>query len=210
MSFSFHCPEGHLLQAEPAHAGQQSQCPYCQSMFVIPSPDGSAPVEPAPPTMPAAPPLAAPPTAAPPADFGPPVAAPPAATTPYLGQPVATPDVNDPISAMAAAGGGGRVGGSPQDPVESPKEPRLFHIPCPNGHELETPEDMLNEDVVCPHCYTQFQAREKDSIEYKKRKEREREIREMKTGKMWLWIAGIVGVAAILLLVALMVLRANS
>lgn len=206
MSFAFHCPQGHLLQAEPEHAGQQSQCPFCQSMFVIPAPGGDSPTQPAeqaPPT----PPAAAPPVSS--QDFGPPVTAPPAPAsppTPYLGQPISNPEPNDPFAAMAAA----TSSESPQAPVEAPRETRILHIPCPNGHELETPDDMLDEDVVCPHCYTQFQAREKDSVEYKQKREREREIREMKTAKMWIWIAGIVAVVALVLIGTLMIISSTN
>ncbi len=40
MAFQFLCPQGHLLQGEPWQAGQQSMCPYCRSVFIIPSPQG--------------------------------------------------------------------------------------------------------------------------------------------------------------------------
>jgi hypothetical protein len=42
----------------------------------------------------------------------------------------------------------------------------VLHIPCPNGHELETPVDMLGEECLCPHCGVQFKLLERDSIEY--------------------------------------------
>jgi len=37
MAFQFYCPQGHLLQSDPAHLGQQCQCPHCGTLFVIPT-----------------------------------------------------------------------------------------------------------------------------------------------------------------------------
>ena len=38
----------------------------------------------------------------------------------------------------------------PGGPVELPAsaDQHLIHIPCPNGHELEVPNDMLDQDSV--------------------------------------------------------------
>src|SRR5687768_12387862 len=44
----------------------------------------------------------------------------------------------------------------------APAEPELLHIPCPNGHELETPLDMLDQEVLCPQCNAQFRLRRKN------------------------------------------------
>jgi hypothetical protein len=35
-AFQFTCPQGHLLECEPAYAGMQSQCPTCGTLFIIP------------------------------------------------------------------------------------------------------------------------------------------------------------------------------
>jgi uncharacterized Zn finger protein (UPF0148 family) len=43
MSFQFTCPQGHLLEGDPAYAGMQSQCPTCGTLFVIPQPQEPAP-----------------------------------------------------------------------------------------------------------------------------------------------------------------------
>ncbi len=40
MTFQFTCPQGHLLEGDGAHAGMQSQCPMCGTMFLIPQPPG--------------------------------------------------------------------------------------------------------------------------------------------------------------------------
>ena len=36
MPFQFYCPQGHLLEGHESQMGQQSQCPLCGSMFLIP------------------------------------------------------------------------------------------------------------------------------------------------------------------------------
>jgi hypothetical protein len=41
MPFQFYCPQGHLLQGDESQMGQQSQCPMCGSMFVIPMMPGA-------------------------------------------------------------------------------------------------------------------------------------------------------------------------
>ena len=52
MAFPFLCPQGHLLQADESQVGQQMQCPYCGSVFLVPqplptgAPDPSAPAPP--------------------------------------------------------------------------------------------------------------------------------------------------------------------
>jgi hypothetical protein len=75
------------------------------------------------------------------------------------------------------------------------EDPRFWHIPCPNGHVLETPEDMLDQDVLCPYCETQFTLRKFQSVEETERRERERAIRDEKAGQIWLkWAIGIAAV----------------
>jgi hypothetical protein len=88
---------------------------------------------------------------------------------------------------------------------EAPAEPELLHIPCPNGHELETPLDMLDQEVLCPQCNAQFRLRRKDSIEYKKKKELEEHIRLEKIGSLWLTWAIVAVVVVVLGLVGLIV-----
>jgi hypothetical protein len=61
MPFQFYCPQGHLLQGDESQQGQQSQCPMCGTVFLIPvvspqaaapAPQFQAPPEPAPPPPP--------------------------------------------------------------------------------------------------------------------------------------------------------------
>jgi uncharacterized Zn finger protein (UPF0148 family) len=94
------------------------------------------------------------------------------------------------------------------DPTK--KEPRLLHIPCPQGHELETPEEMIGQDVLCPLCGEQFNLQYKNSVEYKKEKEAERERRERKMAEAWFTRAIIAAVIVVLGLIVLLVLAASD
>lgn len=85
-----------------------------------------------------------------------------------------------------------------------------MHIACPNGHELETPREMLGQDVLCPHCNVQFRLREKDSVEYKRRKAQEIERRDRKAGQMWLNWAIVAAVLVVIGIVGLIVLSSTS
>jgi hypothetical protein len=39
MPYQFHCPQGHVLQAEMSMIGQLLQCPMCGTGFLVPAPD---------------------------------------------------------------------------------------------------------------------------------------------------------------------------
>ena len=45
---------------------------------------------------------------------------------------------------------------------------------------------MVGQDVMCPHCSVQFLLREKDSVEAKRRKQQQLELKDYKAGKAWL------------------------
>ena len=98
-------------------------------------------------------------------------------------------------------------GGGPIDPAGVLSGPTLLHIPCPNGHELETPPEMIGQEVMCPHCGVQFLLREKDSVEAKRRKREQLELKDYKAGKTWLMWAVIIGV---LVLIGLIIMIAVS
>src|SRR5664280_2174339 len=55
--------------------------------------------------------------------------------------------------------------------IQLEQEPPV-HIPCPSGHQLETPRDMLGQDALCPFCQVRFHLRWEDSIEYREERER--------------------------------------
>ena len=183
MPFQFQCPTGHLLEADESQVGQQSQCPMCGQIFAIPAPAGMAPAS-EPETQPSPFDLSAPPAS----PFGPP----------------ATPAVEEPPFVL----GGGTA--APFDPTGELAGPKILHIPCPNGHELEVPPEMLGQDVMCPHCSVQFLLREKDSVEAKRRKQEQLELKDYKAGKTWLMWAVIFGVLVIIGLAIMIGLSASQ
>jgi DNA-directed RNA polymerase subunit RPC12/RpoP len=83
-------------------------------------------------------------------------------------------------------------------PPDVAREPDLLHIPCPKGHELEVPRDMLGQEVLCPHCNAQFLLKERDSVESKRRHEEEQARRDIRLGNAWLNWAIIVAVLVVL------------
>jgi len=95
---------------------------------------------------------------------------------------------------------------SPPPEPEIPPEPELLHIPCPNGHVLEVPPEMLDTEVLCPHCKAQFRLRAKDSVEHRKRREQEEAIRDAKTNKFYYQFAIVVVSVVALLLLTLMIM----
>jgi hypothetical protein len=105
--------------------------------------------------------------------------------------------IPDPIADAAPA---------PAPVPETPPEPELLHIPCPNGHVLEVPPDMLDTEVLCPHCNAQFLLRAKDSLEHRKRREQEEAIRDAKTNKFYYQFAIVVASVVVLLLITLMIM----
>jgi hypothetical protein len=102
---------------------------------------------------------------------------------------------------------------APAPPLEEKKEPRIVRIPCPQGHELQTPMDMLKQEVLCPICGTQFHLRYEDSIEFK---EEQTELRRRKAEQLnqaalkWSIIAAIVIVLCIVAMIIYLALRAPS
>jgi hypothetical protein len=99
---------------------------------------------------------------------------------------------------------------APQPQVQpqpaAPAEPELLHIPCPNGHELETPVDMLDQEVLCPECQAQFILRRKNSVEFIKHQEELARIRDAKLNNLALKWAIAAAVLVGLGLIALVVM----
>ena len=206
MAFQFTCPNGHLLSADEMQAGQQCQCPQCGVVCVIPSPAGDASGGFAPNPFSFGQEFGSFPTPAPPQ-----TPAPPAPST----APAALPD--DLLSELPelAAGpslppGAGGFGGPSSfggAATFSTPLPALLHIPCPNGHELETPHEMLGQHVMCPFCQAQFVLALDKSIEFIQRREAEQEARDERRGKLWIrWAIAF----AVLVLGGLLALIAQS
>jgi len=201
MAFQFQCPQGHVLETDESYAGQSCQCPYCGVTFAIPTPPHPPGPQPGAPTFSPFPHQ----PSAPPAGFpgGGYPGAPALGSAPPAGTPGPFPSFpSGPLPQPGPAP-------APFTP-QTPAEPEILHIACPNGHELETPRDMLNQDVLCPHCQVQFRLREKDSVEYKRRRELERQRREQKAGKNWLNFAIVAAVIVVLGLAILIALSTSN
>ena len=84
------------------------------------------------------------------------------------------------------------------------REVDLLHIPCPQcGKVLETPVEMLHQNVVCPGCDAPFCLHLRDSLEYKKKVEQQKRIQERRTNRGWLIVSIVVAVLALALVVYL-------
>ena len=184
MSFQFQCPHcNNILQGEASQAGEQCQCPICNNLFIVPA--SVAPAAPAGPVV----------SGLPPSEVAQPAAAEPQSPFPGIqtdrvptsGPPPAPPEITGDLAAQ---------------------DPDIVHIPCPECKEvLETPVEMLDQDVMCPHCQAQFRLRRRDSQESKRKKKQQQELKERKAGRAWFnWAI----VAAVLVLMFLLFLILSS
>ena len=82
-------------------------------------------------------------------------------------------------------------------PITEPT-PEFFHIPCPQGHELETPPELVNRPVRCPECGVEFVLRKENSVEFQEAEQRRREAREARAAKIWLRLAIGAGITVLL------------
>ena len=125
-------------------------------------------------------------------------------------QPLPEPEPASDPRIVVDTGAGSESEPRPAFDPQKAREPDVMHIPCPKGHELEVPRDMLGQDVMCPHCESQFRLREKDSIEFKKRVEEEQHRREMRASSAWLQWTIILAVIGVLGLIMLFAMRAGA
>ena len=82
----------------------------------------------------------------------------------------------------------------------------IVHIPCPSGHELETPREMLGQEALCPYCNKQFRLRLEKSLEYIREQAEEQRREDLKLGRTWLRISIVLTALVVLGLVVLLVL----
>lgn len=183
MTFQFLCPQGHLLEGEEAHMGMQCQCPQCGTAFIIPTLEEAAPQASTDDDI----------GLAPLAEDGFDAAAAemptPSFDPPRRGKKQREEAPEFDASELVASELGRAVGGED-----------ILHIPCPNGHELETPLDMIGQRAQCPHCGVEFRLRREKSIEY----QRQQEILDRRRGRFWFQLAvmaaGFVGFVLIVML----------
>mgnify|MGYP001828624979 CR=1 FL=1 len=190
MAFQFRCPQGHLLQGEESQVNQQCECPFCSTHFLVPAPPGADPA-----AFPAG----------------------PSAGVEESVEPVYEEagefEEELPTEWKPGLSVGEAIAGSGADPVvaENPFErpsaehQSLVHVPCPKGHVLETPREMLGQHAMCPYCQAEFQLRFTDSEEYKREQEQKEERRQQKLGKAWMNWAIAVAVVVVLGVITLIV-----
>jgi hypothetical protein len=211
MAFQFLCPQGHLLQADESHAGQQSQCPHCGSLFLIPRPNPAADASTTPGNPPLEQPSVPPPVSQPPAPDAPPFPS-PDSPAPDFQLPATEPQVEAEVSEFPGiriepeVGQGAAAADAPVS-FKSPTAAQLpiVHVVCPNGHQLETPREMLDQEALCPFCQAQFRLRLEDSVEYREEKAKERTRREKRAAQLWLRWAIVAAVVVVLGLILLIV-----
>lgn len=184
MAFQFQCPDGHLLEAEDADAGKTCQCPYCGVTIEIPHPGHAGP-------GPSVPPVVAPAQRQTHSQLPPVVR--------QRKKPAAP--VDDVPDFFAATDK--EVDSSGLD-VTRPAD--LFHIDCPNGHELEVEREMLEQSALCPYCNVKFKLREKESTEWKRKQQIREELHERKVSNRWLNWAVAISVLTLLFLLGLALL----
>jgi hypothetical protein len=182
MTFQFLCQQGHLLQGEEAHMGMQCQCPQCGVAFIIPTVER------------------------PQASVG--AASGAAVQVPQIElAPIVDDELAEPLAAAAPAGlealDVGTLDSSDLDDASLGEA--LLHIPCPNGHELEVPLDMVGQRAMCPHCQVEFRLRREKSVEY----EREQEALDRKRAEFWFKLAiiaaGVVGAVLLIMFLATLI-----
>lgn len=198
MVFRFFCPQGHILEAELEQAGQPAACPFCGTEMLIPfcgdrarqtesveTHTSQPPPFPDPGTDEAAPLEIAPDAVSLGTDAG------AASFPPATGGESKSFTEESPFSGVVASAGMGEM----TDDV--------LHIPCPQGHVLETPRDMLGMAVRCPICQTTFEPQYELSQEYRRKREEMAARAAERAARFWLHLA--IG-AAILVLGGLIML----
>ncbi len=217
MAFQFLCPHGHLLAGDPAHMGMQCQCPQCGVVFIIPTIQlNPQPAQPEPAaTDPYADVVTSRDLPFEMGEFSAAESAPFQAAVPNFSEPdtpaVAAPEQFVEHEVYTPAESPAEFAAAPQlAPHEAPAvgselsapgegAPRVVHIPCPNGHVLDTPLDMIGEEVLCPHCGAQFRLRNEDSREYQAAMEKIIE-RRSQVAFTWAIVAAVVFVLGLIIM----------
>ena len=211
MPFQFYCPGGHLLEGTESQMGQQCQCPICSVAFIVPTVGGAPPAPAAVVPAPYVPPMPSAPAASP---VVPPIglaamnaAGPAAPELPAIVTDPAAPVADDKSKAAAREDKPAKPA-QEEKPAEDPN--RIVRIPCPQGHELETPLSMVGMDALCPHCGEQFTLLYENSIEYREEQALKRQRREEQFTRRlvkWSIIGGVVILLAFIVLIVVAATR---
>lgn len=193
MGFHFFCPQGHILEADIEQAGQAAVCPFCGIEMLIPAPLNQ-------PSGPSSTPSSQEDSRQPPA-AGP-------AETALLGhgKDATVGQVSDASSFPSISGPSVEAGTFEQSGGTGPamalasgaeENQSVFHIPCPNGHILETPSEMLGTPVMCPICQTTFEPQYEASEEHRRKREETTAKAAERAARFWLQLA--IGAAIVVL-----------
>ena len=230
MNFQFYCPQGHLLQSDTANAGYTIACPICGTQFIVPAPpqslldaakqeaqtendeddeDEDEAEE----------------------DLfafrgkgkGKGKGKSSGATT-NLNELLAAQDDDDDEDEeeddededgddedededdeAEEGGNGGIFSFDPSNDRRSDLPP--LHIPCPKGHVLEVPREILGEEVECPYCGEQFLLKRERSFEYINDRYKQETSSEAKVSKEWFTRAMIGVILAIALILFLLLAK---
>ena len=197
MAFQFLCPQGHLLQGDESHMGMQTQCPHCGIVFIIPTVAVQSTYAPQQPEYQAP---AYQSYEQPHVDLHDLISQPEPehfhVPDPEPVQQHAEP-ASDLLSELEGSEGPSLLSGD--------MPPACLHIPCPNGHELETPIDMLGQEVLCPHCGAQFRLKNEDSIEFKQLQA----VKDARSAEIWFKWAIAAAVVVVLGLLFMLVMIAT-
>lgn len=228
MNFQFYCPQGHLLQADTAHAGSAIVCPICGMQFIIPAP----PPQVAAAVTPVVSPVSPAGSDADPLNFNASSKRRGGAGSskgPNLNALLGGEDAPDREFAPSEEDGPAEEASpfsmiaeknAKQKQAEAhaqtqalltqatkrkkkAEELDLLHIPCPKGHILDVDKEMLGERVQCPVCRAVYDLKLENSLEYIQEKLHEEELEEARLGKIWIVRAVIAVVILILFLVIL-------
>ena len=82
----------------------------------------------------------------------------------------------------------------------------VLHIPCPNGHELETPVEMIGQRARCPQCGVEFKLRREKSTEY----HAHQEVLDRRRARFWFQLSIMAATFVTLILLVLIAMIAFS
>ncbi|MCE9607435.1 MAG: hypothetical protein K8U03_21320 [Planctomycetia bacterium] len=102
-----------------------------------------------------------------------------------------------------ASSSGGAAAQEPIAPQVAVPEPRVLQVLCPRGHALETPEEMLGTEVICPQCRTQFVPTVERSVAYLRHKQRYENQKEDAKGRFWIAIAVVATAIVVVTLIGM-------
>jgi DNA-directed RNA polymerase subunit RPC12/RpoP len=200
MAIEFHCPNGHILEVDDAHAGAQIRCPACDVRCLVPPSGAAGPVEP--PTPPVV------------EESLPQISA--RGTRKRGGRRQNTPGRRMPSDIELP---GGDAEPAIQEPttvgvdvnqVRAADENRVLHTKCGKCDQpLEFTGAMIGQDLACPACGQPFVAEFGRTDEHR----REREIRddkeEQELSVRWLYGSVFAGVIIVAALVAMILWTTN-